>query len=150
MNAPGRFLLRIPLRFRKELEANARTTAPHECCGLLAGAIQDGVGTVSEHYPLSNSLASETEFLSAPAEMLAAVKEMRKKRIDVLAVYHSHPTSEPVPSNRDLERNYSEAVVNLIIGPGFSEILGWWLTGEGYKRALFEWFKDECSIHHRC
>jgi len=140
VNSPGRFLLRIPLRFREELEDNARTTAPNECCGLLAGVIHEGVGTVSAHYPLSNSLASETEFLSEPTEMLAAVKDMRKKGIDVLAVYHSHPTSEPVPSRKDLERSYSEAAMNLIIGPDFSEIRGWWLMGQSYEPAEFEWF----------
>jgi len=137
-----RFLLRIPHRFHEELLENYILNTPNECCGLLAGIVENGVGTVSDHYPLRNSLSSETEYLSDPAEMLATVKDMRKKGIDVLAVYHSHPTSEPLPSKRDLERNYSESVVNLIIGPAGQEIRGWWLTSDSFTVAAFEWFGD--------
>ena len=32
------------------------------------------------------------------------------ERLDLLAVYHSHPTSEPVPSRRDVDENtYGES-----------------------------------------
>ena len=46
----------------------------------------------------------------------------------------------PVPSRRDLERNYSEQVVNLIIGlaGGEPEVRGWWLTATDYREAEFE------------
>ena len=57
---------------------------------------------------------------------------MRGRDLQVLAVYHSHPTSEAVPSRTDLERNYSPEVVNLIVSLQTTEavVRGWWLTAE--------------------
>ena len=62
--------------------------------------------------------------------MYAAMKELRRNRWDVLAVYHSHPTSPAVPSRKDRERNYSERVANLIISLEAAEpdVRGWWLA----------------------
>jgi proteasome lid subunit RPN8/RPN11 len=72
--------------------------------------------------------------------MLAAHKAMRASGTDVLAVYHSHPTSEPSPSRRDRERNYGERIVNLIVGLRGAEptVRGWWLTADGAREAEWE------------
>jgi proteasome lid subunit RPN8/RPN11 len=58
----------------------------------------------------------------------------------VLAVYHSHPTSAPIPSRTDLERNYSPDVVNLIISLSGSEpeTRAWWLSEADYCPAEWE------------
>jgi proteasome lid subunit RPN8/RPN11 len=134
------FRLVIPRPVFDALLAHARTELPAECCGILAGRVENGVGLVSGHYPLVNELASPTEYVSEPRSMFAAVKAMRAAGTDVLAVYHSHPASAPVPSRRDRERNYSEQVVNLIIGlaGGEPEVRGWWLTATAYREAAFE------------
>ena len=118
---------------------HARAEFPIECCGVLAGSVDDGVGWVTEHHPLVNALASPTEYESEPRSMLAAHKAMRASGTEILAVYHSHPTSDPIPSQRDLERNYGEGVVHLIIGLRFSEadVRGWWLTSTDYREAEF-------------
>lgn len=120
--------------------AHARAELPAECCGLLAGTIADGIGRATLHLPLVNALASPTEYESDPPSMLAAHKAMRASGTDVLAVYHSHPTSDPVPSRRDRERNYGENVVNLIVGMRTAEpeVRGWWLTGAMAWEAVWE------------
>lgn len=127
----------IPRPIFDAMLAHAAAELPAECCGLLAGRVEDGVGVVTDRFPLVNELASPTEFVSDAASMFAAHKAMRAAGADVLAVYHSHPTSAPIPSRRDLERNYSESVVNLIVGlAGESpEVRGWWLTATGYREA---------------
>ena len=138
MTAP--FRLVIPRPVYAALLGHARQVLPAECCGLLAGTVVDGIGRVTLHLPLVNALASPTEYESDPRSMLAAHKAMRQSGTDVLAVYHSHPSSDPVPSRRDRERNYSERVVNLIVGLRGAEptVRGWWLTADGAQEAEWE------------
>jgi len=133
------FRLSIPPSIFEEMILHARAELPAECCGILAGSIENGVGHVSEHYPLVNALASPTEYESEPRSMLAAHKAMRASGTEILAVYHSHPSSDPIPSQRDLERNYGEGVLHLIIGLRSSkpDVRGWWLTSAEYREAIF-------------
>lgn len=134
------FRLLIPRSVFQAMIHHARMELPAECCGLLAGTIDNGVGRVLEHYSLVNALASPTEYESEPRSMLAAHKARRASGTEILAVYHSHPTSEPIPSKRDLERNYGEGVVHLIIGLRSPEadVRGWWLTSTDYREAEWE------------
>jgi proteasome lid subunit RPN8/RPN11 len=124
--------------------AHAQAELPAECCGLLAGRVpaegepSDQV-LVKIRYPLLNELQSATEYRSEPRSMFDAMRDMRNREIDILAVYHSHPSSRPVPSKKDLESNYSEGVINFILslsGPS-PELLGWWLSSKDYESA--EW-----------
>src|SRR5437899_1519217 len=93
--------LLIPRSLLAAVLAHARAELPNECCGLLAGVVEDGVGRVTEHYPLRNDLASPTEYATNPRDLLDATRAMRAAGTDPLAIYHSHPTSDPVPSRKD-------------------------------------------------
>ena len=134
------FRLSIPRTLHDEMIAQALREAPNECCGLFAGVVRDGVATVSRIYPLLNAAASPVLYESDPRSMLDAYRDMRARGIDVVAVYHSHPTSAPIPSKTDLERNYSEEVVNLIVSLAQTPPLvrGWWLTEAEYREASWE------------
>jgi proteasome lid subunit RPN8/RPN11 len=122
---------------------HARADLPNECVGLLAGRIAEvggqRVAQVERRYPLVNKAASPREYLSEERSMFAAMKAMWANGLDVVAVYHSHPTSAPEPSRTDLERNYSPEVVNFIISLAEAEprVRGWWLTDRDYREA--EW-----------
>jgi proteasome lid subunit RPN8/RPN11 len=135
------FCLHLPRRFYEEMLAQARAELPNECCGLLAGRIERegelAVGVVLRRYPLVNSAASPVEFWSEPRGMFEAERDMRRNGYELLAVYHSHPASAPVPSRTDLERNYSPEVMNLIVSLNGEEpvVRGWWLEGAGYREA---------------
>ena len=78
MNVSPRFLLRIPEPLFQEMIAQAEQERPLECCGLLAGKRgPNGIAEVTHRYALRNELASPIEFLSDPASMFAAHKDMR-------------------------------------------------------------------------
>lgn len=134
------FRLVIPRAIFEELIAHARADSPNECCGLLSGIETAGRGEVRELHRLVNELASPVEFRSEPRSHFLAMKAMRAAGTDVLAVYHSHPTAPPVPSRLDLLRNYSERVVNLIVGltPAGADVRGWGLTESRYEPAEFD------------
>jgi proteasome lid subunit RPN8/RPN11 len=122
--------------------AQAQAELPNECCGLLAGRIDKdgGIARVVERYPLVNELASSVRYLSDAKSMLKAYKDMRARGIEELAVYHSHPTSRPVPSKTDLEENlHGSEIAHFIISlvSAKAEVKAWFLGAEDYREA--EW-----------
>ena len=119
---------------------HAQSEVPNECCGLLAGTIEGQMLRVEKCYPLVNEAASPIEYRSEARSMFQAIKDMRARGHEVVAIYHSHPTSEPIPSRTDLERNYSPDVVNFIIGLQGPEpiVRGWWLSESGFEEAAWE------------
>ena len=54
------FRLIVPAALYEAMVAQARAEQPAECCGLLAGVVEGGIGRVTERYPLVNELASPT------------------------------------------------------------------------------------------
>jgi len=159
------FQLIVPRSIYDDMIAQARSELPNECCGILAGRVQESgvrsqesearsqrsevrsqesdthaslpVVTVVQRYALVNAAASPTEYLSDARSMFEAVRDMRGVGIEIVAIYHSHPTSAPVPSRTDLERNYSPDVMNLIISlqDGDPQMRGWWLEQNSFREA---------------
>ena len=130
--------LAIPDLLLEEVIAHAREALPNECCGLLAGRVEDGVGVVTTRFTIANDLASPTAYHTNARDLFAAFRAMRADGTDVLAVYHSHPTSDPVPSRRDVAENtYGETVTHLIVGltKEKPDVRAWWLTEAGYREA---------------
>jgi proteasome lid subunit RPN8/RPN11 len=138
---PTPYRLVVPCRFYEEIVKQAREELPNECCGMLAGHLESGVGRVMRRYPLDNAAASPVLFESEPHSMLAAEKMRRQEGLEFLAVYHSHPTSPPIPSKTDLERNYSLDIANVILSlcQNPPDVRAWWLTADGYREAELEW-----------
>ena len=138
------FRLQLPRKMREEMIDHAHGEAPNECVGLLAGVIEGGVGVVRARYPLVNAAASPIEYLSEPKSMFAAHRAMHKYSQDILAIYHSHPTSAPVPSRTDIARSYSPDVVNFIISLLRETPLlrAWWLNEDGYRELDWYWLLD--------
>jgi proteasome lid subunit RPN8/RPN11 len=131
--AAGRTRLRVPRAVLDEMVAHARGCLPAEGCGFLAGT-----GDAVTHFlPLVNELASPTAFATEARSAFAAFKAMRAAGTELLAVYHSHPTSAPVPSRRDLEQNtYGPAVAWVIVGlAGDPEVRAWWLGETDFREA---------------
>ncbi len=56
-----------------------------------------------------------TRYLIAPRDQLRAFREMDDHGEELVAIYHSHPASQPYPSPTDrAEAHYPEAVYILI------------------------------------
>jgi proteasome lid subunit RPN8/RPN11 len=130
--------LRIPADVLVAVVAHARAEAPLECCGLLAGSAD---GRVSLHFPIRNDLASPTEYLTNARDLLAASKAVRAAGVEVLAFYHSHPASAPVPSAKDVAGNYwGGTVVHVIVGLAGPEadVRAWDITEAGYEPAAWQ------------
>jgi len=85
----------IPPEIRGELAAHARDEAPNEACGLIV--LQDGRAV--RYVPGRNALASPYRYeLDVDPEVWFLEDDGYE-----LAVFHSHPETEPRPSRTDLE-----------------------------------------------
>ena len=127
--------LLVPTDILAAVVAHARADAPAECCGLLAGSPD---GRVSHHFPVRNDLVSPTEYLTNARDLLAASKAARTAGAEVLAFYHSHPASPPVPSAKDVAGNHwGDTVVHLIVGLAGPEpdVRAWHITEDGFTPA---------------
>jgi [CysO sulfur-carrier protein]-S-L-cysteine hydrolase len=100
---------------RKEILARlveeARCVPAEECCGLLAGRN----GVITSMYPAANALASATAYEIAPKDTFRIMREIRAAGLELMGIYHSHPTGENRPSARDIERAYYLDVAYLIL-----------------------------------
>ena len=133
--------LTIPDALLEEVVAHARREFPLECCGLLAGRVTEGTSVVGARFAVGNDAASPTEYATNARDLLAAFRAMRAAGDELLAIYHSHPTSAPVPSRRDIEQNtYGESVVHLIVGltGAKAEVRAWLLTESGSREVPLE------------
>ena len=85
----------VPDAIRAELRAHAADEAPNECCGLLV--LRDGV---AERYERGrNALASPYRY---ELEIDPSLWFLEDEGFE-LAIFHSHPETEPIPSRTDRE-----------------------------------------------
>lgn len=125
----------LPRTVVNQLLHHAQSAAEQEVCGLV-GASQ---GLASEVYPVAN-VSTEADHLFAmdPKGQIEAMRQMRDRGQQLLAIYHSHPHAPAEPSLRDLqEAAYPEALY-LIISlntKGVLEMRGFRLAEQGVEEV---------------
>jgi proteasome lid subunit RPN8/RPN11 len=97
---------------REQIVAHARAEAPKEACGLVAG--RDGSATkvirCANVHP-----TPVTRYSIDPREQLRAFRDMETNGEELLAIYHSHPITQPYPSPTDrAEAHYPDAYYVLV------------------------------------
>ncbi|MEK6576972.1 MAG: Mov34/MPN/PAD-1 family protein, partial [Nitrospirota bacterium] len=75
-------IIRIPKKNIEDMISHARSVYPQECCGLLAG----NSGIASNTYRMTNIDQSQFSYLMEPKEQFVALKDMRKKGIEMIAI----------------------------------------------------------------
>ena len=76
------------------VEAIQLPATPLECCGFLLGHPDAVVG----FFP---GAGGDAAFVLPPADLLRAERAARKRQLDVIGVYHSHPSGNLGPSWKD-------------------------------------------------
>jgi proteasome lid subunit RPN8/RPN11 len=109
----------IPDEIRAQLSAHAREGLPNEACGLVA--FRDGVA--ERYLPGENTLDSPYRFELRPNDPADFFLEDEGYE---LAVFHSHPESEPRPSRTDIANiGLWEGRPYLIMCADTGELRGW-------------------------
>lgn len=109
MIAPSRLF--IPQHMLEEIISHVQQNSPVEACGLLAGNGEQ----VHIVLPVKNELQSTTAFKMFPQEQINALYRIEEMHYQLLAIYHSHPTGPPHPSERDLENHFDPEIISVIL-----------------------------------
>jgi len=75
------------------LRAHGEQTYPHECCGILLGKAAPDGNQVRELVPAGNtrSDSAHNRYNIAPEELIRTQRQARKRGLDIVGFYHSHP-----------------------------------------------------------
>jgi [CysO sulfur-carrier protein]-S-L-cysteine hydrolase len=138
----NRYTLLIPKSAYDQIVFQAQSALPNECCGLLAGHVAGPIARAVRCLPLVNAAINPAiEYLSESRSIISAHKAMRSTDLREVAVYHSHPTTDPVPSRKDRENNpYDDFLMHLILSlkNGQPLLRAWWITSDSFEEGRWE------------
>ena len=89
---------------------------PNEACALLFGSEKDGLAKINDIYLAQNIGKSPVSFTISNEELLQAYQLAEKQGLDVVGIYHSHPSSEAYPSSTDEKFMEINPVIWMISG----------------------------------
>lgn len=98
--------------------AHAKATYPNECCGAMLGVSEGGAKRVVEALELENAhdgpRAERYELRNE--DLLTADAEARRRKMELIGIYHSHPDCDAYFSETDLKNScpwYSFVVISI-------------------------------------
>lgn len=104
-------MLQLNKTIIEEITAIALAALPNESCGYLAGKN----GIITKSYALTNTDQSPEHFSFDPAEQFSTLKDVRSKKLEILANFHSHPETPARPSAEDIRLAFDPNILYGII-----------------------------------
>lgn len=122
-----------------EMREHVLSCLPEEACGLLGGRIDGAKAAVKVVIPVENVLHSPVRFRMDPREQLRAFNRLDDLGLELVGIFHSHPTGPNAPSATDLAEFYYPGVAFLIWSPGSEgwQLRAFHIAGEGAAKAAF-------------
>lgn len=122
------YTVAIPPDIRAKMERHAGAGLPNEACGMLLGAIDGPAYDICDVVLTPNRMESPVRFAIPDGDILRAYQTAAERGMDVVGVYHSHPSSPAVPSGTDAA--YME------LNPGA------WVIYSGLDGRMRAWIRD--------
>jgi proteasome lid subunit RPN8/RPN11 len=122
--------MQIERKHLSEMISHAREEAPREACGILSGRN----GRVLRIYRIRNADLSPTSYRLDPDQQFRAFKDIEDRGLELLGIYHSHPSSPASPSDRDVEQAQYPDVSYILISladPAEAQVRAFRITEEG-------------------
>lgn len=86
---------------RNILSKQAIEQVPNESCALLFGKTENDQLVVKDLFLTENTEKSPVNFTISNEQLIQGYQEAEEKKLEVIGIFHSHPNSEPYPSNTD-------------------------------------------------
>lgn len=104
--------IEIPRPLVIKLLHHAQSSPTQEICGLIGS--RKNIPTSC--YPVPNASSTpQCRFQMDAKAQIGAMKAMQQNNEELFAIYHSHPTSEPMPSETDVQQaSYPDALYIII------------------------------------
>ena len=113
---------------RQLLYKESISNSPNEACALLFGKKENDKLIVTEVFFAENVEESPVNFTISNEQLILGYKEAEEKGLEVIGIFHSHPSSEPYPSTTD--KKFME--INPVTWVIFSDIT------KSFKAYMFE------------
>ncbi len=81
---------------------HCRSGLPNESCGMLGG--KDG--KVEKVYVMRNAKPGPDYYEMDPEEQFKVMKDIRESGLQLIGLFHSHPTGQAYPSSVDVRQAY--------------------------------------------
>lgn len=99
-------ILKISNHQWEQMKDHVARIAPIEACGMLGG----NKATVQKVFETTNILQSPVRYQIDPRQQISIFHQMEDSDMELVAIYHSHPTGPNTPSNIDIsEAAYPQA-----------------------------------------
>jgi len=97
-------MLKLPQSVFEEIRRHGEETYPHECCGVLLGAMNGEERAVAAAVRCGNTRTDspENRYHIDPRELVKIQREGRERGEDIVGFYHSHPDHPAQWSTTDL------------------------------------------------
>lgn len=111
-------MIRIEPEAWSVMVSHARATYPNECCGAMLGANDGDTKSVQVAVAIENAFTGEqgARYELRQQDLLAADAEARRRGLELIGIFHSHPDCDAYFSKTDLENScpwYSFVVLSI-------------------------------------
>lgn len=114
--------LKLSVEQIRQMRSHAESTYPNECCGLLLGSSSQGETVLVDLQAVQNRWSEEVarelgdqptltqtrRYWIDPLDLLAAMRDARSRKLDIIGIYHSHPDHAAHPSECDRRLAWEE------------------------------------------
>jgi proteasome lid subunit RPN8/RPN11 len=97
---------------KEKLIKLAEELVPGEVCGVIGGEN----GKAKQIFPIRNISGNPFRYMMDPEGQVAAFFKIDELGLEIVAIFHSHPHSVPVPSPTDINESTYPDIPHIIIG----------------------------------
>ncbi|MCI0400552.1 MAG: M67 family metallopeptidase [Gammaproteobacteria bacterium] len=131
--------LRIPKEVLGSLKSIVMAGYPYEVCGLMTGKVTKDAVNVCRVMTARNLNTERAydRYELAPDDMLSADQEAKRRGLEIVGIWHSHPEhpAQPSETDRTLAWEGWSYVILSVTREGVADVRSWRLNG---KRQFVE------------